>query len=97
MIRDATRLPSAAGVKLTLTVQLAPAGTNVPQVFVWAKSPGLAPAILIVEMLMAALPLLVSVMVCAALVAPTFCPAKLSEPGDNAVSLAAPRPFTPML
>ena len=39
----AARLPVAPGVKVTLIVQLLPASSDVPQVFVCAKSPALAP------------------------------------------------------
>ena len=47
---DAVRLPVAVGVKVTLMVQLAPAARLVPQLFVWPKSPLLAPvtAILVI-------------------------------------------------
>jgi hypothetical protein len=34
MISDAVRFPVAAGVKVTLTLQLPPAGTELPQVLV---------------------------------------------------------------
>ena len=35
------RVPFTFGLKVTLTVQLAPAPTAVPQLFVWKKSPSL--------------------------------------------------------
>src|ERR1700719_1841314 len=38
-VRIPVRLPRAVGVKVTLTVQLVPGATGVPQVFDWAKSP----------------------------------------------------------
>ena len=41
--RIAERVPLALGVKITLMEQLAPAASEVPQLFVWAKSPGLLP------------------------------------------------------
>ncbi len=43
--REAVRPPAAAGVKMTLTVQLAPAPKLLPQVLVllWEKSPAFAP------------------------------------------------------
>jgi hypothetical protein len=37
------RAPVAVGVNVTLIVQLAPAATLAPQLFVWAKSPLLLP------------------------------------------------------
>ena len=69
--REAVREPVAEGVKVTLIVQLAPAATLVPQVFVCAKSPLLVPVTAMLVMLSAAVPLFVSVTVCAALVVPT--------------------------
>ena len=61
-------LPVAVGVKVTVMVQLAPAATDVPQVLVWAYG---ALAAMLVR-LSAAVPVLVSVTVCAALVVFTF-------------------------
>src|SRR6516164_6403022 len=39
----AVRDPRWVGVNVTLIVQLAPGATELPQLFVWAKSPGSAP------------------------------------------------------
>ena len=64
----ADRLPVAVGSNVTLIVQFAPAATELPQVLVWAKSPGLAPVSAMLERLKAALPPLVRVAVKAALV-----------------------------
>lgn len=61
-------LPVAVGVNITVMEQLAPAATEVPQVLVWVY--GALAAILV--MLSAAVPELVSVMACAALVVFTF-------------------------
>jgi hypothetical protein len=55
------RFPVAAGLKLTLIVQLAPAATLDPQLLVWAKSLALAPEIAMLLTLKAALPELVKV------------------------------------
>jgi hypothetical protein len=63
MLIEAARLPLAVGVKVTLTVQLAPAASELPQVLVWAKSLALAPAIARLVMLNVALRLLVRVTV----------------------------------
>jgi hypothetical protein len=43
MLSAAERDPLAAGVKVTLIVHLPPAATELPHVFVCAKSPALAP------------------------------------------------------
>ena len=67
MVTAPLRVPVAVGVKVTLMVQLAPAATVAPQVFVWVKSP-LAAMLL---MLSVALPGLVSVTLWAGLVLPT--------------------------
>src|SRR5437868_4651428 len=71
----ALRLPLAVGVKVTLMVQLDPAVSVlglIGQVLVWAKSPGLVPARLMLLMVRSAVPLFLSVTVCAALVVPVF-------------------------
>jgi len=60
-------LPTAVGVKVTLMLQFPPTGTLAPQLLV---SPKLAEAV-IPTMINVALPLLVSVTVCDALVVPT--------------------------
>ena len=61
-------LPEAVGVKVTLMEQLAPGATEAPQVLVWAY--GALAAMLVI--FNAAVPPLVSVTVCAALVVFTF-------------------------
>jgi len=61
-------LPVAVGVKVTLMEQLAPAATEAPQVLVWAYC-ALATMLVMVR---AAVPPLVRVTVCAALVVLTF-------------------------
>ena len=38
MFSEAVRAPDAVGLKITLIVQLAPAATVLPHVFVWEKS-----------------------------------------------------------
>ena len=52
----AVRLPVVRGVKVTRKVQLAPAATALPHVFVWPKSAGSAPVKLTSKMLKALLP-----------------------------------------
>ncbi len=71
MVTAAARLPDAAGVKLTLTVQLAPAATLVPQVLLSLKSPLFVPVMAILEIVRVAVPLFVSVTFAAALPVPT--------------------------
>ena len=61
-------LPVAVGVKVTLMEQLAPAATEAPQVLVWAYG-ALATMLVMVS---AAVPPLVRVTVCAALLVLTF-------------------------
>ena len=68
MLTAAVRVPVAVGLKVTLIVQLAPAATELPQVFVWAKSPALVPVTEMPLIVSAALPVLLNVTVCAELV-----------------------------
>ena len=63
MLSEAVRLPLAEGVKVTLIVQLPPAATEVPQLLLWAKSLGFVPPSARLEMLKAALPVLLRVTV----------------------------------
>ena len=64
---DPLRAPPAVGVKITEMVQFAPAATEAPHVLVWLKSP-LATMLVIDK---GAVPVFVSVTVCAALEVPT--------------------------
>ena len=70
----ALRAPTAVGLKVTENVQLAPAAKVAPHVLVCAKSPPLAPVIVLLLMVSVepALPAFVSITVCAALVVPTI-------------------------
>ena len=68
-VREAVLAPTAEGEKVTEMEQLAPAATEDPQVLVWAKS---VPAMEMLEMVRAAVPVLERVMDCAALVVPRF-------------------------
>jgi len=61
------RLPMAAGVKVTLIVQLPPAATEVPQVLVWAKSLAFVPPTEMAAIDRLAPPVLVRVIVCTGL------------------------------
>ena len=57
----AVRGPVAVGLNVTLIVQLLPAATELPQVFVWVKSPGLVPVTAMLVMLSVPVPVLVRV------------------------------------
>ena len=67
MATEPDRLPAADGLKITETVQLAPAATLTPQVLVWLKSAAFVPVIATLVMDSAALPEFETVMVWAAL------------------------------
>jgi hypothetical protein len=86
-VRFAEAAPAVVGVKVTLTVQDAPAAIDEPQLLVCANG---APAV-IEDTLAAALPVLATVTVCAAEVEPTGSLPKDSEEGDE-VSVALPPP-----
>ena len=63
MLTEAVRLPLAAGVNVTLIVQLAPPATELPHVLVCAKLLALVPVSARLVMLKAALPVLLRVTV----------------------------------
>ena len=67
----ALRFPVAAGVKVTLMLQLLFGGSDEGQLLVWPKSPLFAPVIWIDVMLSGRLPLLVSVVTSGLLAMPT--------------------------
>src|SRR5438132_286578 len=78
MFTVAARAPGAAGVKLTLIMQLAPGATELAPVgqvlpAAKAKSAACAPVMVMLVRFSGAPPLLVSVTFCAALVVPTRC------------------------
>jgi hypothetical protein len=85
MVTAPFRVPIAAGVKVTLRVQLAPAARLALHVFVSEKSP----LTVMPVMLRAALPLLQSVTVCALLHVPTACAGKVKEAGERLSTGAA--------
>jgi len=62
-VTEAVKAPAAAGLKVTLIVQLAPEATLDPQVLVSAKSLALVPETAMLLTLKAPFPELVSVMV----------------------------------
>jgi hypothetical protein len=62
-LSTAARLPLATGAKVTLMMHEAPAATELPQLFAWAKSPALTPDTAMLLMAKVPLPELVSVTV----------------------------------
>ena len=96
----ALRVPAAVGVKLTETVQLAPAANEVPQVLESGKSPACAPLIEIALMLRLLPPLLERFTTCAVLVLPITCALKDREDGlrlSAAADPASPVPDKPTI
>ena len=71
MVSVAARAPAAAGVKVTLIVQLLPPATELPQLLVWTKSVALVPVIVMLVIARAAFPVLFRVTIWAALVEAT--------------------------
>jgi hypothetical protein len=82
-VTAAARVPLAPGLKVTLIAQLAPAVTLEPQLLDWAKSPALAPETAMLVMFKSAVPELVSVIICAAVAAPTALLAKARLEGER--------------
>ena len=74
IVIEPKRLPEETGANATLIVQLFPAATLVGQLLTSVKSP----VEVRLEMLSGALPVLVKVTTCAALVVPTVWPANVS-------------------
>ena len=75
---------------MTLMVQLAPAATESPQVLVWAKGP----VRVILSELRAALPVLVSVIVCGALLVETVCAENVRLVLERFTTGASPVPLS---
>lgn len=87
----ALRVPVAVGVNVTVMVQFFFGATEVPHVFVCAKSVGFVPVIVMPVMAIAVPPLaLLMVMVCAALVVPTVCAAKVKLVGEKDAAVLVP-------
>lgn len=85
------RDPLATGLKVTVTVQLAPAAREVPQASDCEKSPLVEKPVRV----NAAVPVLVRITSCAVLLVPTFWLAKLRLAGDNFAAGAVPVPVSP--
>jgi hypothetical protein len=72
-------LPASMGENVTLIAQLAPTATEPPQLLVSAKGPDRV----ILRGLSAALPVLVSVIICGALLVETVCAGKFTLAGER--------------
>jgi hypothetical protein len=91
----AVKLPdAAAGVKLTEMVQLLPAATVVPQLFVCPKSLAFVPLMATLATVNGPVPVLLSVTDCAALVVPTVWAANVSEVGETPAVGDVPVPLS---
>jgi len=93
----ALRAPVAVGLNVTLIVQFAFAASDAGHAFVSAKSPGFAPVSVTPEIVSAAVPEFVSVIVCAALVVFNACDANVKVAGENPTAgafAAAPVPVS---
>jgi hypothetical protein len=91
-VTAAVRVPAAAGLKVTLIEQYEPAATLDPQLLVWEKSLALVPESAMLVILKVALPELVKVIVCAALVAPTAWLTKERLVGETLATMEVPVP-----
>jgi len=80
-VTAALRVPLAVGVKVTLIVQLPPTATLAPQLLLCPKSPAFVPVSIRLLTTNAALPVLLTVMVCAPLLLPTPWLAKVRAAG----------------
>src|SRR5262249_48150563 len=72
IVIEAERMPTAVGMNLTVSEQVAPPTRDVPQLLVSLKSPGLAPFTTMLEIVRRALPEFVSVTTCGLLIVPRF-------------------------
>ena len=88
MVRVPVLLPMAEGLKVTLTVQLEEAERLEPQVFVSEKSPLMLSPL----MMSAAVPVFLSVTLCALLLVPTGSDEKVSEVAERLAPGTAPVP-----
>src|SRR6266481_759747 len=92
---EADLAPAAAGVNFTLKVQTALTAIEATQSFVCVKSFAFAPVIEIPSMLRTAVPVFVSVIICAALCVPTPCAVNVTLVVENvATGAAVPVPLS---
>jgi hypothetical protein len=95
MLTAAVRAPVAAGVKVTLIVQLLFAATELPQVLVWLKSLVFVPVTVMLGMLKLAFPVFVRATAWAALVVATARLAKVNAVAERLTEEAVPLPVKP--
>ena len=88
--RVAFRAPAACGAKATVTVQLVPPASAVPQVFVCVKSPGLVPATVILLIGTDATPEFVTVIDFPALALPTLVEENARVLGVKVIAVPVP-------
>jgi hypothetical protein len=94
IINRPERLPVCVGSKVTFITQVLPPAKGLcEQLSVSAKSPGFVPPVLIV-IVTAVVPVLLTVTGCAALLAPTVCDAKFKVTGDNEIPDVPPLPLS---
>lgn len=86
IVMAALRAPIAVGEKVTEMLQLKPALTALPQLFVCAKSPLLVPVTVRLVIVSLAVPVLLKLMTCAGLVVPCACVAKTRLAGVRVTS-----------
>jgi len=82
-LRVALKVAADAGLNVTAMLQVEEAARVVPQLLVWVKSVGLEPAMVMLVMFSAALPVLESVRVWEDAVLATLVVGKVSVPGDK--------------
>lgn len=94
-LRAAERVNGSVGENLTEIVQVPFTAMGPPQVVVSEKSPGLVPVMLTPLMVKLAVPLLVTVILVAELVVPTFWLEKVTLAGLKFICPAVPVPLNP--
>jgi len=97
MVIAAVIAPAFVGAKWPWKVQFAPTARLVPQLFAKTKEDALAPVTAILVIDKAAVPVLVSVTVCDALVSPTVIEPNARLVGDKVTGGATPVPLNAMV
>ena len=90
----AVRVPSTAGVNLALMLQVAPAASELPQVWVCAKSPALVPIIAMPVMVKVVVPTFFRLTVFGRLVVPSPIEPKLKLIGESFAAVPIPLSVT---
>jgi hypothetical protein len=85
-LNEAESAPPAAGRKVTVTAQEELVASDEPQLLVWENEVGFVPLMEMLEMVSAAVPVLLSVTACVAADAPTFVEAKARLVGERLAS-----------